>query len=281
MARTVRDAALLLEAMAGADPRDETTGRRPASFPTDLTATLDPNGLRGARIGVCRKLLGSNPRVHALFESAFKVMKEAGATVVDPADMPSTGKFGDAELTVLLYDFKADLNAYLAELGAGAPATSLADLIAFNTSNRDREMPFFDQELFEMAQAKGPLTDKAYRDALAKCRRLARAEGIDAAMTKNKLDALVCLPTGVPWLIDHANGDYDTGGSTSAAAIAGYPNVTVPLGYVFGLPIGISFFGRAWSEPTLLRLAYAFEQATKTRKPPRFMPTSEDGSRPE
>jgi len=175
---------------------------------------------------------------------------------------------------VLLYDFKADLNAYLAGLGPGAPAKTLADLIAYNTANRDREMPYFDQEIFEQAQAKGPLTDKAYRDALAKCRRLARAEGIDAAMTTHKLDALVCLPTGLPWFIDHANGDYDTGGSTSAAAIAGYPNVTVPLGYVFGLPVGISFFGRAWSEPTLLKIAYAFEQATKVRRPPRFAPSA-------
>jgi amidase len=217
--------------------------------------------------------------VHKLFEDAFTLMRGAGATVVDPADMPSTGKFGDAEYEVLLYEFKADLNAYLAGLGPSARVRSLADVIAFNRAHRDAEMPYFDQEIFEKAEAKGPLTEKAYREALETCRRLARAEGIDAAMNEHKLDALVCLPTGVPWYIDHANGDYDTGGSTSAAAVAGYPNVTVPLGYVWGLPVGISFFGRAWSEPTLLKIAFAFEQATKVRRPPRYLLTAADGSR--
>ncbi len=276
MARTVTDAAILLGAMAGVDPRDKATTEHRGEVPADYTKFLDAGGLGGARIGICRKLLGSNPRIHKLFDAAIAAMRAAGATVVDPADMPSTGKTGTEEFEVLLYEFKTDLNAYLAGLGPSARVKSLADVIAFNTANREASMPYFDQEILEMAQAKGPLTDKTYKDALAKSKRLARKEGIDAAMDRNRLDALVALPTGAPWLIEHVNGDYDTGGSTSAAAIAGYPNIAVPLGYVFGLPVGISFFGRAWSEPTLLKIAFAFEQATKVRRPPRFLPSATD-----
>ena len=193
--------------------------------------------------------------------------------IVDPADIPTQGKFDDSELEVLLYEFKADLNSYLASLGGRAPVKSLKEIIDFNEQYRDREMPFFGQDLFIKAQSKGPLTDKAYRDALAKNRRLSRKEGIDAVMDKFRLDALVA-PTGGPaWPTDWLNGDHFTGGYSTASAVAGYPHITVPAGYVFGLPVGISFFGRAWSEPTLIKFAYAFEQATKVRRVPQYLAT--------
>jgi amidase len=200
-------------------------------------------------------------------------LKKQGATIVDPADVETLGKFDDSELLVLMYELKADLNAYLARLGPGAPVKTLKDVIDFNDRNREKEMPYFGQDLFLKAEAKGPLTEKAYLDAVAKNHQLARVEGIDAVMDKNHLDALVA-PSGSPaWVTDLVNGDHAAGGSSNAAAVAGYPNINVTAGYVFGLPVGISFFGRAWSEPTLIKLAYSFEQATKARKAPRLLPT--------
>ena len=271
MARTVRDAAILLGALAGVDPADSAT---PASRgkATDFTPFLDAKGLRGARIGVARKYFGFNDAGDALLERLLGAMKSEGAVIVDPADLPSHGKFDDTELTVLLYELKADLNAYLAGR-PGAPP-SLKALIEFNEKNREKEMPYFGQDLFVKAEAKGPLTDKGYLNALNANRRLARAEGIDAVMDKFKLDAIVAPTAGPAWITDYANGDHTVGGSSNAAAVAGYPDVTVPAGFVFDLPVGISFFGRAWSEPTLLKIAYAFEQLTKARKPPRFFPTA-------
>jgi len=193
--------------------------------------------------------------------------------MVDPADIETFGKFDESELLVLMYELKADLNAYLARLGPGTPVRTLQDIIDFNDRNRQKEMPYFGQDLFLKAQAKGPLTDKAYVDALAKNHQLARTEGIDALMDKHQLDAIVA-PTGGPaWLTDLVNGDHGAGGSSNAAAVAGYPNVNVTAGYLSGLPVGISFFGRAWSEPTLIRLAYSFEQGTKARQAPKFLPT--------
>lgn len=273
MARTVRDAALLLSAMAGVDPADAATQAAAGRSHLDYTRFLDPNGLKGARLGVARKQFTNNPEVTKLIEGALDAMHKAGAEIIDPADLPSQGQIGSAEFEVLCYEFKAGLNAYLGKLGSGARIHSLADAIDFNKKNRDREMPIFGQEDFELCQKKGPLTDKIYLDALAKCRRLSRDEGIDAVAAKYKLDAIVAPTSGPAWLIDYVNCDSDVGGCSSAAAVAGYPHITVPAGFVRGLPVGVSFFGPAWSEPVLLRLAYSYERLTQARRAPRFLPS--------
>ena len=273
MARSVRDAAILLGALTGMDPADNATAASQGKAYTDYTRFLDPAGLRGARIGVARKYFGFSEEVDALMDPLLDEMKKQGATLIDPADIESFGKFDDSELTVLLCELKADLNAYLARLGANAPVHNLKDVIEFNEKNRNSEMPYFGQDLFIKAQAKGPLTEKEYVKAMEKNRKLARKEGIDALMDKHKLDAIVAPTAGPACLTDLLNGDHFTGGSSNAAAVAGYPNINVPAGVIHDMPVGISFFGRAWSEPTLIKLAYAFEQATKLRKPPRFLPT--------
>jgi amidase len=271
MARTVRDAAILLGALAGVDPRDSATSASAGKAAADYTKFLDPHGLRGARIGVARKYFGSNETQDRLMNQLIDAMKRQGAEIIDPADLPTHGKFDDTELLVLLYELKADLNSYLAAR-PGAPA-SLKEVIDFNDRNRDKEMPYFGQDLFIKAEAKGPLTNKEYIDALEANHRLSRQEGIDAVMDQFHLDAIMAPTAGPAWLTDFANGDHAVGGSSNAAAVAGYPDITVPAGFVFGLPVGISFFGRAWSEPTLLKIAYGFEQTIQARRPPRFSPT--------
>src|ERR1700728_3580959 len=273
MCRTVRDAAVLLGALTGIDPRDPATaGSQGTSF-IDYTQFCNPNGLKGAHIGVARKYFGFSDAVDALMERSLDAMKQQGATLVDPADIETLGKFDESELLVFMYELKADLNAYLANLGPNAPVHTLKEIIDFNERNHQKEMPYFGQDLFLKAEAKGPLTEKAYLDALEKNHQLARNEGIDATMDKHHLDAIVA-PTGGPaWLTDLVNGDHVAGGSSNAAAVAGYPNINVTAGFISGLPVGISFFGRAWSEPTLIRLAFAFEQTTKARQAPRFLPT--------
>lgn len=277
MARTVTDAAILLGALAGIDPDDAITSESSGKSFADYTQFLDANGLKGARIGVPRKYFGFNDQVDRLINSSIEVMKKLGAVIIDPAEIETAGKFDDTELEVLLYELKADLNKYLESLGPRAPVRSLKEIIEFNERNRDKEMPYFGQDLFIKAEAKGPLTSKEYIEALAKNQQLSRTEGIDAVMTKNKLDAMVA-PTGGPaWPTDLLNGDHFTGGYSSPSAVAGYPHITVPAGYVHGLPVGISFFGQAYSEPVLLKLAFAFEQATKVRRPPQFLPTADLG----
>jgi amidase len=273
MCRTIRDAAILLGALTGIDSQDSATaGGQGRSF-TDYAQFCDPNGLTGARIGVARKYFGFNDAVDALMERALDAMKQQGATLVDPAEIETLGNFDKSELLVFLYELKADLNAYLARLGPNAPVHTLKEIIDFNDRNRQKEMPYFGQDLFVKAEAKGPLNEKAYIDALEKNHQLARTEGIDATMDKYKLDAIVA-PTGGPaWLTDLVNGDHFAGGSSNAAAVAGYPNINVTSGFISGLPVGISFFGRAWSEPTLIRLAFAFEQTVKARQAPRFLST--------
>ncbi len=273
MTRTVTDAAVLLGVIAGPDPKDAATAEAGEHAFPDYTRFLDPNGLQGARIGVARSLAGFDPNVDALFEAALDELKRGGAELADPVEVPGDDAYGEAELTVLLYEFKTDLNAYLANLGAGARVRSLADLIRFNEENREREMPFFGQELFVQAEAKGTLASAEYRKARRKCLDVVRKRGLDAALSKHRLDAIVA-PTGGPaWVTDPVNGDHFGGGSSSLAAVAGYPNLTVPMGFVQHLPVGISFFGAAWSEPVLLRLGYAYEQATQHRRAPRFLTT--------
>ncbi|HQT95500.1 MAG TPA: amidase family protein, partial [Thermoanaerobaculaceae bacterium] len=276
MARTVADAAALLGALSGVDPRDAATAAGRGKAAADYTVFLDANGLKGARIGVARaKFFGYSSETDALAEAALAAMKRLGAVIVDPADIPHAGEFDDAELEVLLYEFKADLNAYLAEWAPGAPVRTLADVIAFNEQHRDREMPYFGQDTMEKAEKKGPLTEKAYLKALKRCRALSRTKGLDAVMTTHRLDAIVAPTGGPPWTIDLVNGDHFLGASSTPAAVSGYPSVTVPIGYTFGLPVGLSFIGRAWSEGTLIRLAYAFEQGTKLRRPPRLLATAD------
>lgn len=273
MARSVADAATVLGALTGVDPRDGATNAAGSNALTDYTKFLDPEGLRGARIGVARKYFGFSENVDALMNTTLDAMTRAGATLIDPADIATFGKFDDSELEVFMYELKADLNAYLAQLGPSAPVKTLKDIIEFNEKHKGEEMPYFGQDIFIKSEAKGPLSDKAYLDALEKNHRLARIEGIDALMNKFQLDAIVAPTAGPACLTDLLNGDHFTGGSSNAAAVAGYPNINVPAGFVDGMPVGVSFFGRAWSEPKLIKIAYAFEQTTKARKPPQFLPT--------
>jgi amidase len=274
MARTVADAAALLSAMAGPDPEDAATLDNRAPGRPDFTQYLDPDGLRGARIGVVRKLFGFHDGVEKVMDARLEDLRKLGAVLVDPADFESREQVSDSEWEVLLYEFKADLNAYLARLGPETQIRTLKDIIDFNERFRDKTMPYFGQEIFIQAEAKGPLTEKAYLDALAKNHRVTRTEGIDALMDKHTLDALIA-PTGGPaWMTDLINGDHYTGGGCSTfPAVSGYPHITVPAGFVFGLPVNLSFFGRAWSEPVLIKLVYAFEQAVRARRPPGFLNT--------
>jgi amidase len=276
MTRTVADAAALLSALVGIDPADAATAASRGQAHADYTRFLDPDGLKGARIGVPReRFFGYHAATDALVEQALELMKARGATLVDPAPIPTAAKLDDPEFEVLLHEFKADLEAYLAGLGEGSHPRTLADLIRYNEEHRAAELPYFGQELFHMAQAKGPLTDRKYLKALQACRRLSREQGLDAVMAKHRLDALVAPTQAPPGLIDLVNGDHWLGSSSTPAAVSGYASITVPAGYVHGLPVGLSFIGRAWSEPTLLKLAYAYEQASRHRRPPTFAPTAD------
>jgi amidase len=272
MARTVKDAAILLGALAEFDSSDAETHIEKGEIFTDYTQFLDENGLAGMRIGIASEMIGFNTKVDAIFKQAVEVLKSIGAEIIEEVKFENRRKWGDPSYQVLLYEFKADLNKYLQE-HPGAPVKSMEEIIEFNKNNADREMPWFDQEIFEMAQSKGDLTTEEYLTALKDSKKYAGKEGIDAVMEEHKLDAIIAQTNGPAWTIDWVNGDHFSGGSSSPAAISGYPNITVPMGFVHGLPVGISFFGKAWSEPTLLKIAYAYEQATKHRKSPGFLET--------
>jgi amidase len=274
MARTVADAATLLSALTGLDARDPATKDGQGKALSDYTKFLDKDGLKGMRLGIARKYFGFNDQVDKLLAQRLDELKQLGAVLVDPADIPTSGKFDDSENEVLLYEFKADLNKYLAGLGPGALVHSLKELIEFNETNRDKEMPFFGQDQLIKAEEKGPLTNPKYIAALKKNHLLSRTQGIDFVMKQHRLDALVAPTGGPPWPTDLINGDHFTGGYSSASAVAGYPHITVPAGYVYGLPVGISFFAGAFSEPKLIKIAYAFEQATKARQSPKFLSTA-------
>lgn len=272
MARTVRDAAILLGALTGTDPADPATAQSEGNAHTDYSRFLDPAGLQGMRIGVARNFFGFHAETDQLMESALEAIEEAGAILVDPANIEPEEDLEGAGYEVLLYEFKNDLNDYLKTVNPAVEVETLADIIAFNENNREESMPWFGQEILESAQEKGPLSEPAYKEALAKIRRVSQDQGIDATMSEHDLDAIVA-PTGGPaWTIDLVNGDHFGGGSSSPAARAGYPNITVPAGYIHDLPVGLSIFGAPWSEPTLLKIAYAFEQATAARRAPAFRP---------
>ena len=277
MTRTVRDAAVLLGIATGIDHRDPATSASEGKFHTDYTQFLDQSSLNGARIGVARNFPGFDKRVLALFDAAVEDMKSQGAIVIDPANIPnmdSGSVFETLPTIVLNYEFKDGINRYFASLGQDAPIKNLKELIAFNEANPHLEMPYFGQERLIASQESGPLTDETYQNAVRTIQRSTRSEGIDALMNKHNLDAIVAPTRGPAWLTDHILGDSLSGGSSAGpAAIAGYPDITVPMGHMANLPVGISFFGKAWSEPVLLGLAYAYEQATKHRKTPEFLNT--------
>jgi amidase len=266
MSRTVADAAALLSALAGADADDVAT--KGAHVEADYAAFVGADGLRGARIGVARHLAGFSDRVDRVFDDALDVMRSLGAELIDPLEIAHVSELEEPELEVLLYEFKADIEAYLARLPIEQPHRTLADLIAFNAEHADVEMPHFAQEHFEHANEKGPLTEPAYLEALATCQRLSRVEGLDAAFDEHRVDAIVAPSNAPAWPTDYANGDHHVGGNSTPAAVSGYPNVTVPAGFAFDLPLGLSFVGRPWTEGTLIRLASAFEHATGYRRPP-------------
>ncbi len=278
MTRSVADAAIVLGALVGVDPRDPATAESEGKFVTDYTAYLDPNGLAGARIGVARNgFFGVHSETDAVIEGVIEAMRRAGAEIVDPADIPYAGssEAGDVEYEVLLYEFQADMADYLStrvplDNGIAQPRT-LADLVAFNADNAAQEMPHFGQEIFELAAAKGPLTEPAYLEAISQSRRMSRQEGIDAVMDEYRLDALIAPSGGPAWPVNHETGDKFSGGSSRPAAMAGYPLLTVPAGFVGPLPVGITFMGRAYSEALLIRLGYATEQLIQGRKAPEFI----------
>ena len=274
MARTVRDAAILLGALAGIDPNDPATAASDGKSFTDYTRFLDAGGLKGTRIGIARQYFNINNRVTALMELCIYLMRKCGAVIIDPVEFPQMDAWSQTEQTVLLYEFKQGLNAYFAKRGGAIK--SMADCIAFNIAHKNQEMPYFGQELMEQAQAKGDLTQPEYLNALANNQKLSRAQGIDALIAQHQLDAIVAPTAGPAWVTDLVDGDPGgAGGCSSPAAVAGYPHITVPAGFDFGLPVGISFFGTAWTEPKLLKIAYAFEQARQARQAPKFLPTAD------
>jgi amidase len=278
MARNVTDAVALLSAMTGIDARDPATEASRGQVPSDFAQFLDPKGLDGTRLGIARKFFGFNPAVDTILDAAIDVLRKQGATIIDPADLATHGQFDTPEFTVLLHEFKAGINDYLGSLGSAVGVKSLKDLIAFNEREKEKEMPFFGQDIFIKAEATSGLDAEPYRKARQTCRSLARDKGIDALMGARRLDAIVAPAGGPAWTIDPLNGDHFVGGSSTPAAVAGYPSITVPAGFIHTLPVGIAFFGRRWSEPTLIKIAFAYEQATHHRRPPKFLSTLQDSA---
>ena len=276
MARSVRDAAIMLGTLTGTDPRDPQTADGAGKAPANYLASLDPNGLKGARLGVARGYAGFDDRVDKLLADALEAMKSQGATIVDPITLPPELRFANEfEMEVLYHEFKNDLNAYLKSLGPNAPVKSLRELIDYNEKNSPLELSLFGQELLIRSEERGPLTDSKYTKALESSHRLSRKEGIDKVMDAQKLDAILAPTSGIAELLDPTGSSRGPGGGSSTpSAMAGYPNMTVPMGFLYGIPIGVAFFGRAWSESTLIKLAFAYEQATKHRRPPKFLPTA-------
>ena len=275
MCRTVADAAILLSAIAGTDLLDPATAAS-AGKAADYTKALDANGLAGARLGVVRKFFGWHPEIDRQMTAVLDLLRQLGAVLVDPVEIPHLGDYDAGEFEIMLYEFKHGLNAYLSALPAGdgpARPRSLAELIEWNRQHAAEEMPWFGQEILEQAEAKGPLTEEAYTKALAENLRLSRGEGLDAALAGQKLDALISPTMGPAYLTDWLNGDHYGGSGTSPCAVAGYPHITVPAGHVHGLPWGLSFMGTAWSEAKLIRFAHGFEQASRARRAPRFLAT--------
>jgi amidase len=270
MARNVTDAAILLGALVGVDARDPATVAGRSKDQADYTQFLDPGGMRGARLGIARNFFGFNDDVDRIMEGCIEEMRQLGAEIIDPANVEGAGDIWETELQVLLFEFKADLNRYLVGLAPSVAVRSLTEIIEFNEQHRDDVMPYFGQDRMIAADERGPLSDGAYLKALEECRRLSRTDGIDATLREHRLDAIVAPSGGPAWLTDWITGDHHSGGSSSPAAVAGYPSITVPAGYVHGLPIGVSFFGGPYQEPTLLKIAYAFEQSTNARRPPGF-----------
>jgi amidase len=275
MARTVHDAAILLSVITGIDPDDYSTTKHNYNMSVDYTEFLDSNGLKGTRIGVARNYFGKSNLVDEIIQGSIEKIKELGAELIDPIEIKSLNDLSESEFQVLLYDFKNDLNKYLLKYGPINSLKNIDDIIKFNSEHQERVMLYFAQELFTMAAEKGSIENDDYKEAIEQCHRLARDEGIDAVLKQHNLDAILAPSGGAAWLIDYINGDHSTGGSSSAAAVSGYPNITIPAGYVHGLPVGISFFSSAFQEPKLLKIAYAFEHATKIRKPPSFLPKIE------
>jgi amidase len=273
MARTVTDASILLGALVGVDPHDPAT-KGEGSF-SDYTQFLDVDGLKGARIGLPREVyFESSPKANKIAESAIAKMRELGAEIIDPANIPTAKQMQDsqAEMTVLLHEFKADLNQYLADLDS-SPVRTLEEIIRFNEAHSEEELKYFGHDIFLKAQETSSLEDPKYLKALEENHRLSREEGIDAIMKEKDLDALVFPTNPPPWVIDLVDGDHGMGNSTQTSALSGYPAITVPAGFVFDLPVGITFLGRSYSEPKLIKLAYAFEQATRVRTAPRYLST--------
>lgn len=274
MARTVADAAAILSVICGTDAADDATAAADTRKSTDYTVFANPDGLAGKRIGLAVNYCGADERVDTIIEDNVAALRDAGAIVVE-VEIVRVEDIRPYEIEVMLAEFKAGVDAYLAGRDGDTNMRTLADVADFNRKHADKVLPFYPQDLIERALKRGPLTDETYLDARRECLRLTRSDGLDKTISDNRLDAMMAPSGGLPWLIDLANGDNRRGTSASPAAVSGYPNICVPAGYVYGLPLGVSFFGPAYSEPTLIEIAAGFEHVTQVRKTPTFQATTD------